>query len=140
MDINTPLLPTVLHGDVYLINKSPLPWFGVKFDQPGISIRLTGVTSTPQVDPTCDSSTGDFCQSQISAVFNNLPDTSLSHVVFNLDGPTRTGISGPLSGKLLVVATAGDATCATGPARSTITPHSGGTASVINQPIAITGC
>jgi hypothetical protein len=140
MNINTPLLPTVLHGDVYLINKSPLPWFGVKFDQPGISIRLTGVTSTPQVDPLCDASTGDFCQSQISAVFNNLPDTSLSHVVFNLDGPTRTGVSGPLSGKLLVVATPGDATCAAGPAKSTITPHSGGAASVFNQTIAITGC
>ena len=71
MVIQTPLLPYDLIGDVFLINKNPLPWFGVRIESAGISLRLTGVTSTPQVDPACNPLTAPagFCQSQISAVF-----------------------------------------------------------------------
>jgi hypothetical protein len=143
MVINTPLLPTPLTGQVFLINKSPLPWFGVKFDQPGISVRLIGVTSTPQVVPTCDPLTDDngFCQTQISAVFNNLPDVPLSSVKFTLDGPTRAGVNQPLSGKILVVAVPGDATCVpSSPAKSIVTPFSGNPATNLTQNIAISGC
>jgi hypothetical protein len=144
MDIETPLLPFTLSGDVYLINKSPLPWFGVRFDDPGISVRLVGVTSTPQVDPACDPLTdpAGFCQTQISAVFNNLPDVPLTHVTFTLNSPDRAGTGGTtLSGKLLTVATPEDPTCQpSSPARSTITPYTGTPAVNLTQSILITGC
>jgi hypothetical protein len=144
MTINTPLLPTPLNGTVYLINKSPLPWLGVKFDQPGISVRLTGVTSTPQVDPTCDPLESDegFCQTQISILFNNVPEVPISSITMSLNGPNRTGGNGAsLSGKILVVATPSDPTCVpSSPARAVFTPFSGTPALTIDQPIAITGC
>jgi hypothetical protein len=143
MDITTPLLPFVLTGDVYLINKSPLPWFGVKFDQPGISVRLIGVTSTPQTDPACDPLTdpNGFCQTQISTIFNNLPDVPLTHTAFKLNGPDRQGVNQVLSGKLLTVATPDDATCQpTSPARSNVAPYTGTPSAVLTQTIAISGC
>jgi hypothetical protein len=144
MTINTPLLPTPLTGTVYLINKSPLPWIGVKFDQPGIAVRLTGVTSTPQVDPACDPLTQDegFCQTQISILFNNVPEVPISSIAMSLNGPSRTGIGGTtLSGKILVVATPNDPTCVpSSPARAVFTPFSGTPALTIDQPISITGC
>jgi len=145
MTINTPLLPNPLTGQIYLINKSPLPWLGVKFDQPGISVRLTGVTSTPQVDPFCDPlfDPNGFCQTQISILFNNLPDVPISSIDFSLDGPNRTGNGGvSLSGKILVVATPSDPTCqATSTANSTFYPFSGTPSNVArSQNISITGC
>jgi hypothetical protein len=144
MTINTPLLPTPLNGTVYLINKSPLPWLGVKFDQPGISVRLTGVTSTPQVDPACDPLTSEegFCQTQISILFNNVPEVPISSITMALNGPNRTGGNGAsLSGKILVVATPSDPTCVpTSPARAVFSPFSGNPAVTIDQPITISGC
>lgn len=143
MYIETPLLPYPLVGDVFLINKNPLPWFGVKIDYPGINLRLTGVTSTPQVDPACNPLTAPsgFCQTQISAVFNNLPDVPLSLVYFVLDGPDRTGVNGPLSGQILRVASPGQAACASGPAKSTITPFANPSSPAnLTQTITVSGC
>jgi hypothetical protein len=143
MEINTPLLPTPLFGVVYLINKSPLPWLGVAFDQPGISVRLTGVTSTPQVVPSCNplSAPGGFCQTQISVVFNNLPDVPIRGIDFTLDGPPRSGINGELSGQILRVASPADSSCdGTTPARSVFTPFNGGPDVALTQNITITGC
>lgn len=143
MTITTPLLPHTITGDVFLINKSPLPWFGVKFDDPGISFRLTGVTSTPQVDSSCDPNTDPlgFCQTQVSLIFNNLPDVPITHVDFDLNGPDRTGVNNvTLSGKILQVASTGDSVClASSPAKSTSV---GFTGKIVNasQDILISGC
>jgi hypothetical protein len=142
MTITTPLLAAPLVGDVYLINKSPLPWFGVRFRIPGIALDLVGVTSTPQVDPLCDAATdpNGFCQTQIATRFGSLPDTPLTHVKFDLTMPDRAGANGTLSSKLLVAAGPGDATCLptlTGAwSASSIsgTPRSG------TQSIALSGC
>jgi hypothetical protein len=151
MAISTPLLPfDTLYGTpydilgtVYLIDKSPLPWFGVTLDSSGIRIRLTGVTSTPQVDPTCNpvSSPLGYCQTQISVVFNGLPDVALTNVLFDLNGPDRAGNSATLSGKLLKVASAGSPACASGPAKSAFEPFSApGTFLNRTQTITVSGC
>ncbi len=142
MEIHTPLLPNVLEGDVYLIEKSPIPWLGVRFDRPGISVRLTGVTSTPQVDPSCNPLfTPGGCQTQISVIFNNVPDVPVTKIDFVLDGPPRAGAVGPLSGKLLSVAAAADPACnATTPARSFFLSHALGPIVERNQDITIAGC
>lgn len=144
MTLDTPLLTTPLTGEVFLINKTPLPWFGVKFDQPGISVRLTGITDLVKVDPSCDEATdpNGFCQKQISVAFTNVPDVPITHVTFALNsGPrARPGGLPPLAGELLVLSDAGDTTCQpNSPARSNIDSYSGKSVSV-TQPIPVTGC
>jgi hypothetical protein len=143
MTINTPLLPNPLNGTVYLINKSPLPWLGVKFDSPGISVRLTGVTATPQVDPSCDPlfDPNGFCQTQISILFNNVPDVPINSIRMVLDGPNRQGSQGSLSGKILTLASSSDPTCVgTSTANATFTPFSGTGNVARSQNITMTGC
>ena len=99
MAITSPLLPDPIYGQVYLIASDPLPWFGVAIDDPatGISIRLVGQTSTPQVDPTCISSQR-FCQTQIAVDFGSIPDLPVSSVDFSVDGAGRTGSTGQALG------------------------------------------
>jgi hypothetical protein len=132
MTINTPLLPTPLVGDVYLVNRSPLPWFGVNFDRPGIKLTLTGVTSLP-------TNTDGF--QQITVTFDNVPDTPINSVNFALNGPDRTSpTTGTLSGKLLTIARFDDPACQPNSvATSTITSTSGVVATR-TQNLAITGC
>jgi hypothetical protein len=110
MTIDTPLLASPLVGDVYLINKSPLPWFGVTFSQPGVELRLTGVNTVGQVDPLCDPLETD-CPQRISTRFGNLPDTPLTHTRFDLTKPDRTTSQGLTSSKVLTVATPSDPSC-----------------------------
>lgn len=132
MTINTPLLPSPLVGKVYLVNRSPLPWFGVIFDQPGIKLSLVGVTSLP-VNPQG--------YQQITVTFDNVPDTPVDSVVFALDGPDRTSPTvGTISGKLLAIGRFDDPACTPGSlAVATITGWSGASATR-TQPIAFTGC
>jgi hypothetical protein len=119
--LTTPLLADPVVGDVWLINKSPLPWLGIDIN-PGVSpsnpkgviIRLSGVTATPQLDPTCDPLTDPSgqCQSQISVLFNNIPDAPVTSMTLSMDGPDRTGVGNTtLSGKILSIATASDPMC-----------------------------
>lgn len=110
MTINTPLLANPLVGNVYLVNKSPLPWFGVTFSQPGVELRLIGVNTVIQVDPLCDPLQGD-CPQQISSRFASLPDTPLTHVKFDLTKPDRTTSTGLTSSKVLTTATPNDPSC-----------------------------
>jgi len=141
MSITTPLLAAPLNGTVYLINKSPLPWLGVKLDSAGISVRLTGVTSTPVVDPVACNEDPEQCQSQISILFNNVPDVPITNIQMVLDGPNRQGSQATLSGKILAVATPTDPSCdASTPARAVFTPFSGTGAVTRNQNIAVSGC
>lgn len=139
MTINTPLLPTPLVGQVYLVNRSPLPWLGVKFDAPGISVRLVGVTDLPSSG--CDITVYGYCPPQIKVTFDNIVDTPITSVSFVLDGPDRVGNGGViLSGKVLGTASDNDPVCLPNvPAQTTITSWSG-TVRTSNQNIPITGC
>jgi hypothetical protein len=144
MTIDTPLLTAPLNGTVYLINKSPLPWLGVKLDDVGVSVRLTGVTTLPQVDPSCDPSTSETgtCPSQIAITFANIPDLPVSRIRMTIDGPNRTGTGGSsLSGKILTVATASDPACVpTINAATLFTPSSGTPNVSATQAINFSGC
>lgn len=144
MTLETPLLNEELTGDVYLINKTPLPWFGVKFDRPGISVRLTGYTNLTKVVADCDEATdpNGFCQKQISVRFENVPDVPITHVTFRLDsGPRpRPAPLSPLEGELIVLSDPGDTTCqASSPAKSIIDSYSGKTVNK-TQMLPVTGC
>ncbi|MDO8630235.1 MAG: hypothetical protein Q7R41_07055, partial [Phycisphaerales bacterium] len=119
--LETPLLPDPVYGDVYLINKSPIPWLGIDISPDstadslntnpnGVVIRLVGITSLPQVDSTCDVSEG-LCQQRIAASFSGLPDAPATKMRLDLDGPDRTGVNATLSGKILSVISGGDVNC-----------------------------
>lgn len=143
MAITTPLLPYVLEGDVYLIEASPIPWLGVSFTEPGISVRLTGITSTPKVVPTCNPlTTPGGCRTQIAVDFDEIPDVPIKRVDFVLDGPSRTGVGGiTLSGKMLRVVSPTDPSCLpSSPAKVIMYPHSGGPPWESAPSVGITGC
>jgi hypothetical protein len=107
--ITTPLLETPVVADVYLINKTPLPWLGIHVDPtltyPGrpagetnpenVTVNLLSTTATPTVHPTCSSGNGDpncgigftncdtdsqVCQSQITVSAPILPDIPLTQL------------------------------------------------------------
>lgn len=143
MTIDTPLLEDPLEGTVYLIEKSPLPWLGVAFDAPGIDVRLVGITSTPKVNPACNPIfTPGGCPTRISILFGDVPDIPVSSILLNLNGPDRAGLEDTLSGKILAIASAGDAACvANSAAGSVFTPHADeGNTVALSQNIAIAGC
>lgn len=144
MQINTPLLPFALNGSVYLIDHSPLPWMGVKFDSPGITVRLTGVTDLVKVDPNCDPLESElgYCQTQISVLFNNVPDVQISSINLTLDGSNRTGVNGTLSGKILKVAAPNDPSCVNAGANATsvFRPFTLTPSVTRTQNIPLTGC
>jgi hypothetical protein len=140
MTIDTLLLPAPLLGDVYLINKSPLPWFGVVLRTTGVDIRLVGVTTVPQVDPTCDQLV-DQCQTQISTQFGNLPDQPMTRMVLDLNGPERAGVNGPLSGNILVSSPPGSDTCVSPTTASySLNPITGTPAATSTQDFSFIGC
>jgi hypothetical protein len=144
MTLNTPLLGHPLVGTVYLINKQPLPWFGVKISEPGISVSLTGYTDLVKVDPNCQEQNPNgqigFCQKQISVSFLDLPDVPISSVVFSLPGGTRQGTAGTLQGEMLAVAQHGDSACKTNDlARATVDGYTGGVAA-LTQNVTFSGC
>jgi hypothetical protein len=113
--INTPMLPDPVVGDVYLINKSPLPWLGIDVSPTattpspkGVIIRLVGQTTTASLlNPACGDTS---CQAQVSATFNNIPDAPVKSVALSVAPPDNRAGSG-LSGKLFSIAGTGDQTC-----------------------------
>jgi hypothetical protein len=151
MVITSPLLPYTINGDVYLIEHSTLPWFGVSFSgQAGININIVGQTGLPD-EAGCipeDQPTG-VCPQTITVNFTGLPDIPFNKVVFSLNAPDRTGAGGALiQGKILKVADRNATQCkASVNAASSILPNSttlntGVNSGVKNatQPIAISGC
>lgn len=144
MTLTTPLLVGDLVGDVFLVNKTPIPWFGVKFDRPGIKVNLTGYTDLVQEDPSCTDETSPwgYCLLQISVRFENVPDVPITAVKFALDsGPRpRGGTLAPLDGELLQVSDPDTETCRTNDvAKSIITSYSGATVN-LSQPVTFPGC
>ncbi|MGH2960040.1 MAG: hypothetical protein ACRDKE_10580, partial [Solirubrobacterales bacterium] len=143
VSVESPLLTEPLTGQVYLINKQPLPFLGLTLEGQGISMRLYGETDLTKVDPTCGVvNPNQFCQKRITVVFNNIPDLPLSSIHMDLNKPDRPIGSGAMaSSKLFVAVAKGDVLCtATSPVDSVFSPHSGGTDVTSRQAIPIAGC
>jgi hypothetical protein len=125
--ITSPLLETPVIADVYLINKTPLPWLGIHVDPTitypgrpagetnpaGVTINLLSTTATPTIHPTCSSGNGDancgigfancdtdmqVCQSQITISAPILPDVPLTALTLYL-GRLADGTTQP-SGRI----------------------------------------
>lgn len=150
MDIDTPLLPNVLRGKVYLIDQSPIPWLGVAFDAPGIHIRMVGVTSTPKADPNCQIA----CVTRISIKFSGVPDVQIRSIVMNLNRvtdendpnyrPPRIDVYGDeMQDQILKVATKQDPACVPSSPASSLLKSWARPSEVLppqDQPINIAGC
>jgi hypothetical protein len=132
--INSPSYPSAATGVVYVINKSPIPWFGVDINPTsapgnpaGVTLRFGFVTAFPQTDPLCDPNV-DPCQVQLRFTTIGLAGVAISKIDLRLDGPSRTGSSGTLSGQLFVLETIACSSSLT--SKATFTPVTGSTTTV----------
>ena len=144
VSIVTPMLPDPVSGNVYLINKTPLPWLGIDVNDSiagnpkGIKFALAGVTNLTEADPNCVSS----CEKLITAKFAGVPDTPTTKIDIDLDKPDRPNPPSPsatLSSKILV-GPPSDETCQpVGEASTDLTSGSGSVVGRI-QSVSFDGC
>lgn len=151
VEIETPLLPEPLIGEIYLISKSPVPNVGLYIDETtgpnnpsGVTLGLVGTSSSALVPAGCvaDDNLSAECKSALTVTFNGLPDAPLSSVKVTVDGPSRAGQFASLSGKILRFPTASSADCQPNhDVVGSLTSHLGSTvrASAIDD-VQITGC
>lgn len=120
VEIETPLLPEPLEGDVYSVGSS-LPRIAIYVDETtgpnnpqGVEIGLLGVTSTPTLVAPCDgdANLSASCPLVYQIQFNGLPDAPIKKIALTIDGPDRTGDGAvTLSGKILRTVQASDPAC-----------------------------
>ncbi|MBI5309434.1 MAG: hypothetical protein HZB14_00160 [Actinobacteria bacterium] len=147
--ITTPLLDGTITGDVWLIEKAPIPNIGIAVDADtpgnpqGVNIGLVGTTATVQYVPTCDP-LFETCDQAIRAVFNALPDVPLSTVSLAMGTvPGRTdSIGNPLQQHVVKVAAAADSVCHSAGDNLTtlLVPQRGTPNATRNQLIEPIGC
>lgn len=85
--INSPAYSGPATGDVYLINKSPIPWIGIDIkpttavgNPAGLNLAIGFAGGLQNVSATCnpDTEPSGFCQQQIRFQANNLPDVAIA--------------------------------------------------------------
>ncbi|MGH2958283.1 MAG: hypothetical protein ACRDKE_01655 [Solirubrobacterales bacterium] len=125
--IDTPLLEDDLIGNVYAINKTPIPWIGIDINPMvtptnpvGLTLRLTGITDTANY-PSCSTTEAPWCGNRVKITLANLPDVPMNGVALDLSGRTArpvrefTNDGGPAGESLptlpLITADAGDTGC-----------------------------
>lgn len=135
LTLETPMLPTPIKGNVYFVNKVPLPWLGVDVNDSipgnpkGINFAFAGVTGLGQIDPQCDAltNTSGFCQDAVTIQFFGLPDAPASKIVLNLDMGDRTKPGGgTLSGQPLQMGDSDNTCQPEAELLAEFTGHSGG--------------
>lgn len=90
MTITSPAYGGTISGDVYVVNDTPFPGFGVDF---GPTLRLFVQLGMVQVDPNCDPNV-DLCQTRLRYVLGSLPNVDALSATLTLGGPDRTGANG----------------------------------------------
>lgn len=143
ISVDTPLLPAPLEGNVYLVNKTPLPWLGVALDGQGIRARFYGATDLVKADPACGvANPNQFCQKRVSVTFDDMPDLPLTAIHLDLNKPDRPSSSGSmLTSKLFSLVANGDSACApTGSVDSSFATGGGAPQVTAKQVVPISGC
>lgn len=146
--VSTPLLDDPVVGDVYFIDRSPIPWLGIDVDPSkhgnpaGVSLRLLGTTDLTNVEAGCDGVLFS-CPKQIVATFDFLPDAPFTNVQLSLGGSDRTSWDNqPIPGKILKTAAPNDPACQpTDDSTGAFVSNSG--SSIRSQevaPMSISGC
>lgn len=127
MTIDTPLLKAPLVGDVYWVQRSPIPYLGVNLNNELFNLNLVGEVIVEA--------------GRIKVQFSNIPDVPLTSAKVALNLPNRTGKNGqPISGKLLTIGQSSDPSCIPGSTADTTMKSQSGLTSQLAQPIAFTGC
>lgn len=92
VEIETPLLPDPLGGELYFISASPIPIIGIYVDPStgpdnpaGVSFGLYGSTSTQKLSSACTSS----CVQGLITTFQSLPDVPIKKITVTTDGTPR---------------------------------------------------
>ncbi|MFT4049513.1 MAG: hypothetical protein QM648_06705 [Solirubrobacterales bacterium] len=134
----SPVLQDPLLGSVYLINKTPLPYLGIRLVGTGIDVRFYATTALEQLDPTCTVN----CEQRYVVKFASLPDLPITHFNLNLNQPDRGQLNGVLvSSKLLALVDVGDPSCiADSSVDGVFTPGSGNSPVTTKQAVPISGC
>jgi hypothetical protein len=125
--VETQLFDGPLKGDVYLIDGSPIPYFGIDINPSipgnpqGVNVGLVGTPSLPQYLPAttsdppepgrCNPDT-EICAQSVALRFAGLPDLPISSINLQLGGTnqnrTSTQASNHLDANIWVIASAGD--------------------------------
>lgn len=130
-------------GSIYVINKSPVPWFGIDVSSStnpyGVTARFALITTFPYVDPTCDPATdpNGWCQTFMRLQSTALPNIQISTAKLTIGGPDRPGSVGTIPGKPFYLAPTDCATQLKSTAR--FTPFSGTAVTATNLD-QMTGC
>lgn len=115
----SPMLPDPLKGDVYLIEKAPIPNIGVYFgpsvdpgNPAGVVVSLVGTTATVQTNPNCDP-LFETCAQSIRATFAGIPDAPVSaiSIVLGTNAVRLDSLGNPLQGTPLTMAAPADNVC-----------------------------
>lgn len=127
MTIDTPLLKTPLTGDIYWVQRSPIPYLGVNLNNDRFNLNLVGEVIVEG--------------GRIKVQFSSIPDVPLTSAKVSLNLPNRTGKAGQqISGKLLAIGQSSDSSCIPGSTADTTMKSQSGLMSQLAQPIAFTGC
>lgn len=115
VEIETPLLPDPVVGELWLVEASPVPNMGIYIDPTtgpnnpaGVTLGVGGMASTPNlVDGTCSG----VCRNAITMTFTGLPDMPIKKVTVHGDPSDRTATPSNLSGNILNNAASSDLNC-----------------------------
>ncbi|MBI5310821.1 MAG: hypothetical protein HZB14_07345, partial [Actinobacteria bacterium] len=97
-------------GEIYLIEKSAIPHFGIKpVGSNGLSLVVFG--DVTQFDPGCDPNAAP-CDYTVQMTTSQLPNFGDSTLSLTFDAPDRVSDNGyPLNGKIFKIASAADNVC-----------------------------
>lgn len=156
VQIESPLLPDPLIGDLYFVESSPIPHLGLYVDEntgpnnpAGVEFGVVGYSDGgSKLNATCPSSPAPpngGCKTGIAVDFAALPDIPLKKITVIADGTPRPRLPDPpLDGKFLRFAAAADVNCQPDiDLAATIYGHvdeAEARPSAAVSPIAITGC
>jgi hypothetical protein len=119
LTLTSPLLEQQLVGAIYLVDRGAIPSLGVRFSSdtpgnpPGFNFGLFGSHTLVDDDPDCDPDVDPYpqCLSRMQFDFNNLPDLAYTHATASFNEPTRSGVNGPITGRLLEIAESDSPAC-----------------------------
>ncbi len=152
-EITTPLFDGAIHGDIWLIDKMPVPWLGIRIDPSvnpanprGVKIGMIVVTNTVALPPSCTVGVDVDCFTYLRATASALPDMPMTSVSMHIGSITgRAGTGSVMSDYPIKNAQSSDDACqesnpALNHVDTTLVPWSGGSSVPLSEVEQPTGC
>lgn len=125
LTLSSPARSNSVVGDVYLVQRSPIPWLGVSFADGSYGVTQLVVPLSVVQDPACDPEGTVPCHMLVQLTVGGLPDVPQLSSVFTFDEADRTTSEGLIPGRIFAHEAS---VCGTATAKATLTSHSGATA------------